>query len=93
MALVQPLQSTGYHFLCFYLALNFAFFMKMFSGFLIRIVPFLMFLIFLFGEGYYTLPPFCLALIAAIFVFKRKTADEEVMASPADDRQKMAGSA
>lgn len=80
----------GLPFSLFLFGSYFAFFRKYFSGFLMQVVPFLMFLVFLFSEGYYTLTPFCFALIAAIFVFENKTADEEVMVPPADDRQKMA---
>jgi hypothetical protein len=82
----------GLPFALFLFGSYFAFFRKYFSGFLMQVVPFLMFLVFLFSEVYYVLTPFCFALIAAIFVYENKTTDEEVMVPPADDRQKMASS-
>ncbi len=68
----------GFPFTLFLFGSYFAFFYKKFTGVLMTVVPFFMLLLFLFGEGYYTITPFCMTLIAAIFVFKNKTKEESI---------------
>ncbi|MFQ5643121.1 MAG: hypothetical protein ACE5FQ_05405 [Thiogranum sp.] len=82
----------GLPFALFLFASYFAFFRKYFSGFLMQVVPFFMFLVFLFSEGYYTITPFCLALIAAIFVFEKKSSDERAPVASPGYAQKAEGS-
>ncbi|MFV1977035.1 MAG: hypothetical protein ACC651_14935 [Candidatus Scalindua sp.] len=59
----------GLPFSLFLFGSYFVFFKKYFTGFLMQVVPFFLFLIFLFSEGYFTFTPFSMALIAAIFAF------------------------
>jgi hypothetical protein len=67
--LTMTLAIYGLPFSLFLFASYYWFFRKFFRGVLLRIVPFGAFLIFLFSESYYVFAPFCLAIIAAIFVY------------------------
>jgi len=62
----------GLPFALFLFGSYFAFFMKYFTGVLMRVVPYFMLLLFLVGEGYYTFTPYSMALIAAIYAFKKQ---------------------
>ena len=51
---------------------------KLLGGFLMSTVPFLMLMIFLFGESYYINAPVCLAIISAAFVYERSPGTEQL---------------
>jgi hypothetical protein len=68
----STLAIFGLPFALFYFGSLFAFFNKYFTGVLMKAAPFSMLLIFIISEGYYTLTPFCMSLIAAVFVFEKK---------------------
>lgn len=86
--ITKTLAIYGLPFFLFLFGSFFAFFMKNFNGIFMRGVPFLMLLIFLFSEAYFVFTPYCLALIAAIFVYDEiipgvNAAHESTMASNA----------
>lgn len=75
--ITSALAIYGLPFFLFLFASYFAFFNKYFTGFFMKAVPFFMLLLFIFSEAYYTLTPFCLALIAAIFACERMEVEKE----------------
>ena len=75
--ITKTMAIYGLPFFLFLFGSFFFFFIKYFSGILMRSVPFMMLLIFLFSEAYYVFTPYCLALIAAIFVYVEITPGEK----------------
>jgi hypothetical protein len=67
--LTKTMAVYGLPFFLFLFGSFFSFFMIFFNGIIMRAIPFMMLLIFLFSEAYYVFTPYCLAIIAAIFVF------------------------
>ncbi len=51
---------------------------RLLGGFLMTIVPFGMLIMFFVGESYYVFTPYCLAIIAAAFVYERAPQAREV---------------
>lgn len=77
--ITKTMAIYGFPFFLFLFGSFFSFFIKFFNGILMRVVSFMMLLIFFFSEAYYVFTPYCFALIAAMFVYREITLSEKTL--------------